>query len=99
LLQSKPYAFTHYLLLSKLYVSPTASFLAASRAKQSGKKSKQKSKKAKGGSGNSMQVDGEEEVGQPGGILPFHPEDSLLERVSLSSPFYSSCPVGEERES
>lgn len=84
--QTSNYAFTHYLLLSKLYLAPN---FTVQNASSSSKNKKKKANKAKPkAAADVMEVDGEDAllVGNDGGPLPFHPEDSLLARVSTTSP-------------
>jgi protein BCP1 len=69
----KPYGFTHLLLLSKLYLPPN--FPKSSAGKKAGKAGKKvKAQEA----AEAMDVDSAD---LRDGLLPFHPEDSLLARV------------------
>ncbi|KAL7408956.1 p21-C-terminal region-binding protein-domain-containing protein [Mrakia frigida] len=92
------YAFTHYLLLSKLYVAPTFSVQSGNASSKNKKKKANKAKatKAAGAGADDMQVDGEDALLlNDGGPLPFHPEDSLLARHALHQitfPFLSAPP-------
>ena len=93
-LQGKPYAFTHYLLLSKLYLAPN--FPNQPNASKANKKQKKKNASAKAKPADAMEVDGEDALllGHDGGPLPFHPEDSLLVRVrTLTCPLSMSMPA------
>lgn len=83
--QGKAYGFTHYLLLSKLYVPP--SLPNQPNASKGNKKQKNKTAPTKTKPADAMDVDGEDALllGHDGGPLPFHPEDSLLVRVSPSA--------------